>query len=124
MLVDLQFEHVLVAALVVGPNVGLANAHPIEGTLGQSVKSVGQLLGVGKGTADTLDDAQAATGIDRHASVPGRVGVGDPHLIAGSKFRVGLAHSVLFSLSLISAARDSTSARVSRPFSCIRLMKP
>ena len=33
MLVDFKFEHIIVAALVVGPNVGLADAHPVERTL-------------------------------------------------------------------------------------------
>src|SRR4051812_15187017 len=124
MLVDLKLEHVLVAAPVVWPDVNLADAHAVERAFGQPIEAVGQLLGIGEGAANALDDALAPAGIDGNAAVARRIGAGDAHLVARSEFRVDdLAHGLLLSLSLISAARESTSARVSTPFSCIRLMK-
>src|SRR6187402_1687304 len=104
MLVDLELKHVLVAALVAGPDVSLPDAHAVERALGQTVESVGQLLGIREGAANALDRALAPARIDRHAAVARRIGGGDAHLITRGKFRVDdLAHALLFSRSLISA---------------------
>ena len=97
MLVALQLEHVLVAALVVGPNVGVVDAHPVKRTLGQSIETVGQFLGIGKGAADALDRADVAARIDRHAPVAGGLAVAMRTLSPGANF--ALATSLMRSSS-------------------------
>ena len=114
MLEDLELQQVLGAALVVGPDVGLADAHAVERALGQAVEAVGELLGIGELAAQPLDHAGAAARIDRHAAMAGRVRGDDAHRVARAEAR---GHR----LPSISAMRRSISARVISPFSTTRV---
>src|SRR5438094_958591 len=67
MLIDLDVDRVLRRPRIIGPDIALAEAHAVERLRRQARSVVGELLGIGEGPAQTLDDSAAAADLDNQA---------------------------------------------------------
>src|SRR5271166_4941398 len=73
-LIDLDVDRVVRRAGIVGPDVALAKAHAVERLRRQARPVIGQLLGIGEGSAKPFDDAAAATDVPGGAQMARHVG--------------------------------------------------
>src|SRR3954462_12211503 len=89
MLVDLDFDHVVAAAAVTGPDVVLPEAHPVERNGGEPVAHLRELLPIREAAAHALDLAGAAADVVRRADVSGRVRLAHAHALARPEPSVG-----------------------------------
>src|SRR5690349_18874573 len=74
MLEHLELQQIVLRAVIAGPNVGLLEPHAIEMARGQTVETVGALLGIGERVAVALDHARLAANVVRGAAMAGRMG--------------------------------------------------
>src|SRR5690606_12167472 len=122
-LVDLDVHRVRLLAGVIGPDLPLPEAHPIERRCRQAVTAVGEFLRVREGAAMAFDDACLAADVVGCADVTGRIGAAHGDAVAdreaGGHDRFPSARSAAARASTSAILRPSSST-VKTPFSMSR----
>src|SRR5262245_27015432 len=84
-LIDLDVHAVVVAAGVVGPDVALEEADPVQRPGRLAATAVGQLLRVAERAQNALDDTDLAADVEGSADVAGRMSRPHSHLVADAE---------------------------------------
>src|SRR5687768_18176107 len=87
MLIDLDFEHVLRASAVIGPDVLLPELYPVQRLCRQPVAHLRELLRVRERAAVALDRAGLAADVEGRAHMAERIGLDDLDLVTGLELR-------------------------------------
>src|SRR5215469_9848975 len=89
---DFDVDRIVGGALVVRPYFRLNEAHAVQRLWRQAGASVGELLGIGVGAAEALNDAGVTADVPGRADVAGHIGPAYFDAIAGAKARAHGSH--------------------------------